>query len=213
MKKLLVGLMGAFVLGGTLVAPPAAQSAGSSARISRLSGRVQVRTRVGWRRAYRNQPLYPGMSIRTAGRSRAEVRYHSGSLVRLGSRTVLRVRGGRNVNLLRGKTWIKKQKNKRRMRVKTPTAVASVLGTELFVSHNAEDVSHVTTLNGLVKVENEQGDETLVKPGMWVEIEPDVELEEPTKFDWNSLKKQERFLLDFDFVPPPETKLDEENWK
>lgn len=210
-KPVLIGAMGLLMALTSLTFSPEAESAGSSARISSTFGTVQARSRGGWRRAFRSQALYPGMTIRTGSRSRTQIRYNDGSVIRLGSRSVIRVRNSRNVRLLRGKSWIKKRRNNKRIRVRTPIAVASVLGTELFVSHNDKNISHVTTLTGLVEVEKiESKEKTLVKPGMWVEIEPDKTLEEPTKFDWNTLKKKERFLLDPNFIPPDTGEFEEE---
>lgn len=214
-RTLFAGLAGLMVLSSPLLTEPGYTVPRASATVTNLLGSVQTRTRVGWRRTIRSQRLYPGMTVRTGRRSRLQIRYDDGSVVRLGSRSILRVRRARNLRLMRGKTWIKKKKNRRRpLRVRTPIAQATVIGTELFVSHNDKNISHVTTLTGTVEVETDKGEKTLVKPGMWVEIEPDKPLEEPTKFDWNSLKKNERFLLDLDFIPAedaPET--EDEDWR
>lgn len=216
LKSLLYSSLSLVLLGGTLFVGPQAQSAAGSARVTHVFGLVQARAGSGWQAAGLNQTLYPGMTLRTGSNSRSEIRYHDGSLVRLGSRTILRVRSAKDLRLLRGKTWIKKQHNPgERMRIRTPIAVATVIGTELFVSHNEHNVSHVTTLNGIVEVSSEQGETKQVKPGEWVEIEPGKPLQDPTKFDWNELKKKERFMIDLNFSPPPavsDENLDED-WK
>lgn len=215
LKQISLVALTALVLGSSVFLAPQAESAGPSAKITHSFGVVQARAGAAWNKASANMALYPGMTLRTGANSRSELRYTDGSVVRLGSRTILRVRASKDLRLLRGKTWIKKQHNQKdRMRVRTPIAVASVIGTELFVSHSDQNVSHVTTLNGVVEVTTDKGETKKVGPGEWVEIEPDKPLEDPTKFDWNTLKKNERFLMDLDFVPSPEEQAAlDEDWK
>lgn len=198
---------------GSLAMAPASTSATASATITSVLGTVQTRSNAGWRKAAASQRLYAGMTLRTGDRSRSQIRYDDGTVVRLGTRTVLRIRESKNLRLLKGKTWIQKQKNNQKMKIRTPIAQATILGTELFVSHNEANVSHVTTLDGLVEVQGEMGDIQMVHPGEWVEIEPGKELEKPTKFDWNELKKKEKFLIDMNFVPKEEETVDDEDWK
>lgn len=207
--------LSAFLLVGTLCGELQARSASGSATITHIFGLVQARTGSIWHNAALQQALYPGMAVRTGNHSRSEIRYHDGSVVRLGSRTILRVKSDKDLRLLRGKTWIKKQHHPgERLRIRTPLAIATVIGTELFVSHNERNISHVTTLNGLVEVTTDKGETKMVRPGEWIEIEPDKPLQDPTKFDWNTLKKQERFVIDLNFIPPPETLPPlEEDWK
>ena len=213
MKK--IYLFGSLLLlTATLGRTPAADSAVSAARISHITGEVQARLGSRWGRAGVNQTLYAGMTVRTGSQSRSEIRYRDGSVIRMGSRTLLRIREAHDLHLLRGKTWIKKQHDpSQKLKIRTPIAVASVIGTELFVSHNEQEISHVTTLNGVVEVTGPEGDTRRVNPGEWVEIEPDKPLEVPTKFDWNTLKKKERFMIDLDFIPPAELPAANEDWQ
>lgn len=214
-RTLFAALASVMVLSSPILTEIGHTAPGASATVTSLVGSVQTRTRVGWRNTINSQRLYPGMTVRTGGRSRLQIRYDDGSVVRLGSRSILRVRQARNLRLMRGKTWIKKKKDQARpLRVRTPIAQATVIGTELFVSHNDKNVSHITTLTGHVEVETDKGEKTTVHPGMWVEIEPNKPLEEPTKFDWNELKKNERFLLDLNFIPPEdEPEPEDEDWR
>ncbi len=210
-QRFLTVLAAGMILGGFTAAPETYGAASST--VSHTLGTVQVRTRVGWRATHSGARLWPGMTLRTGRGSRIQLQYDDGSVVRLGSNSLMRIRPARNLRLLKGKTWIKKQKNNQRLRVRTPIAHATVLGTELFVSHSDKNVSHVTTLTGEVQVETEKGEKTLVTAGNWVEIEPDKPLEVPTKFDWNELKKQERLLLDLDFIPTAEDSGEaDEDW-
>ncbi|MEZ0370893.1 MAG: FecR domain-containing protein [Candidatus Sericytochromatia bacterium] len=210
-QTVLAGLTCTLILGTMAMQP--ADSAGASATLTHVLGIVQTRTTAGWRGAAVSQRLFPGMTLRTGDKSRSQIRYDDGSVVRLGSRTLLRISQARDLRLLRGKTWVQKQPSSQQFRVRTPVAQATVLGTELFVSHNDANVSHVTTLDGHVEVQGELGDTQMVNPGEWVEIEPGKPVVAPTKFDWNELKKNERFLLDMDFVPAPDEDVDSEDWK
>ena len=211
-QSFLAVLASGLIVGSFSVAIPESYGAASST-VTHILGTVQVRTRAGWRNTGSGHRLWPGMTLRTGRSSRTQLKYDDGSVVRLGSNSVMRIRPARNLRLLKGKTWIKKQKNNQKLRVRTPIAHATVLGTELFVSHNDKNISHVTTLTGEVQVETEKGEKTMVTAGNWVEIEPDKPLETPTTFDWNMLKKQERLLLDLDFVPTPEDSGEaDENW-
>lgn len=210
--SLIAGLT--FVLGlGTLAVSPPGETAGASATLTHILGVVQAHTHGGWRGSVSGQRLYPGMTVRTGNNSRLQLRYDDGSVVRLGARSVMRIRMAQDIRLLRGKAHIQKQKSAQQLRVRTPVAQAAVLGTELFVSHNDDNVSHVTTLTGKVEVQGELGDKQYVNPGEWVEIEPGKPVEKPTAFDWDELKRKERFLLDMDFVPQPGELDDSEDWK
>ncbi len=213
LKQTSLALLSVLMVAGSFAVAPESHGAGTSAIITHTLGTVQMRTRSGWRGTRRNVRLWPGTTLRTGSRSRVQVRYKDGSVVRLGSRSLMRVRPSRNFRLMRGKSWIRKKKSSKRMRIRTPMAQATVVGTELFVSHNDKDISHVTTLTGLVEVENNKGEKVMVKAGQWVEIEPDKALEQPTPFDWNKLKKKERLLLDLDFVPPADAPEEtDEDW-
>jgi len=117
------------------------------------------------------------------------------------------------LKLLVGKLWLKVKKAKGLFTIETPTAIASVLGTELLVSNDNNNISHVTTLDGLVEVKSSKGDKVLVKPGQWVEIIPGKKMEEPTPFDWKQLKNNEKFLLDPTFKPSPNDFKEESTWK
>lgn len=208
---LLAGLSCLLAL-GSLSFSPAGESAGASATITHVLGTVQARSGSGWRGVGANARLYPGMTLRTGDRSRSQLRYDDGSVVRLGPRTLLRIRAARDLRLIRGKTLVQKPRNGQQLRVRTPIAHATVIGTELFVSHSDENISHVTTLDGHVEVEGELGDKQMVNPGEWVEIEPGKPLEKPTKFDWNELKKNERFLIDMNFIPAADEPIGDDDW-
>lgn len=195
------------------------KSSSSSAIISNFHNKVQSKKfQTGaWKVASVNKVLESGDSIRTGSFSRAEVKYTDGSVSRLGSNSLMKIEVQNekrsNLKLLVGKLWLKVSKGNGKLTISTPTAVASVLGTELLVMNDEKNVSHVTTLDGLVEVTGNNGDKTLVKPGEWVEISPNKNMEKPTKFDWAALKRNEKFMLDPNFIPTPEEFKEDSNWK
>jgi ferric-dicitrate binding protein FerR (iron transport regulator) len=197
-----------------------AHSDSSKAIILSMHNKVQAKSVVDpvWQMAHIDKNLSGGDSIRTGVASRVEVKYSDGTITRLGPNSVMRINQDSSpkrtgIRLLLGKLWLKVTKGNGLLKIQTPTAVASVLGTELFVSNDEKNVSHVTTLEGLVEVTDNQGDKTLVKPGEWVEIAPGKKMETPTPFDWVSLKKNERFMLDPDFMPSVNDFQEDNSWK
>jgi hypothetical protein len=133
MKKILaLGLAGAFLV----LATAHESQADSSARVAWTHNTVQVNRGGRWVTASRGTPLSSGAYVRTGANSRAQIHYADGSVVRLGSRSIARIRSAKSkqVQLHKGKAYFKVQKQKQNMRVRTRTAVATVLGTEFMVS-------------------------------------------------------------------------------
>lgn len=190
-----------------------AYSSSGIATITSLHNRVQEKTSSNptWHKTQLKNTLHAGDSIRTGSLSRAEITYSDGTVTRIGPHTVMRVtehsEKRTNLKLITGKLWLKVTKGNGRLQIQTPTATAAVLGTELLVTNDENDISHVTTLDGLVEVTGSEGDKVLVKPGEWVEISPNKKIDSPTKFDWDALKKAERFMLDTSFIPTNENLL------
>ena len=218
LNKLIITSVSLIVLASSFVSP--AYSGSSRAVIVNMHNKVQAKTQSNpvWQMAHIDKNLDGGDSIRTGVGSRAEIKYSDGTVTRLGSNSLMRVslnsqtkRTG--IRLLLGKLWLKVTRGNGELKVETPTAIASVLGTELLVTNDDKNISHVTTLDGLVEVTGNQGDKTLVKPGEWVEIVPGQQMEKPTPFDWASLKKNERFMLDPTFVPSPDDFKDDSSWR
>lgn len=197
-----------------------AYSTESNAKITDLHNNVQKKnlSNLKWKSSSLEEKLFYGDSIRTGKASRVEVKYTDGTVSRIGSNSILKIKENKkgeriSLKLLVGKLWLKVTKGQGLFTIETPTAIASVLGTELLVTNNNNNVSHVTTLDGLVEVKGSKGDKVLVKPGNWVEIFPNKKMEEPTPFNWNELKANERFLLDPSFKPSPNDFKEESNWK
>ena len=210
------------VITGGILLPKNAQPNSGSAIITNMHNKVQAKTskRPVWQMASVQESLNNGDSLRTGSGSRAEIQYSDGTITRIGSNSIVRISRSDSsseqrtgLRLLIGKLWLKVTKGKGLLKIETPTAVASVLGTELLVSNNDKNVSHVTTLDGLVEVSSNSGDKTLLHPGEWVEIEPGKPIEKPTQFDWDALRKNERFMLDPTFIPPANDFSENESWK
>lgn len=188
----------ALALVGTFVALTPVQSAESGgAKITAVRGSVQAKTSGGaWRPAGTNTMVAAGGSVRTVRQSRAELRFLNGSTLRLGPNAVFRLPGGRQsqLQLVIGKLWMKVTPQPSPLRVRTPSAVAAVLGTELLVSAKADQSTHVTVLEGKVEVAGNLGDTVMLGPGQWVDAEPNKPLQPPTPFDWSILRKVEHLL-------------------
>lgn len=129
-----------------LVVPHETQ-ANSSARVAWTHNTVQVNQGGGWVNAFRGMSLRGGTYVRTGSDSRAQIHYADGSVIRLGSRSIARIRdlGAKQVQLHQGKAYFKVQKQAQNMRVRTRTAVATVLGTEFMVSVEEKPASSRTS--------------------------------------------------------------------
>jgi len=220
LKKIFSFSLAAGVITGSMFISGEARSDAGGAILLHMHNKVQAKTskKPVWQFVHANTTLRSGDSIRTGSGSRAEIKYSDGTISRLGSNSLMRINiksseKRSNLRLLVGKLWLKVTKGKSQLKVETPTAVASILGTELLVTNDEKNISHVTTLDGLVEVTGNQGDKTLVKPGMWVEIAPGKKMDTPTPFDWKSLKKNERFMLDPTFLPKADDFKEVNNWK
>ena len=140
MKKQLTVAFAALMMG--LAAAPEVHSA-SSAKVAWVYNQVQVTRGGRWVSAGNGTAVGSGAYVRTGTNSRAQIHYADGSVMRLGSRSVARVRnvGGKNVQLHRGKAYFKVRPQQQKMKVRTRSAVATVLGTEFVVEvKSADDV-------------------------------------------------------------------------
>lgn len=218
-KNLALFVCSVLILGGTIASPKQVHSESSNAFILDKHNDVQIKTKNNpvWQDAEIKTTLNTGDSIRTGRASKTTLKYTDGTVTRLGANSMIRLQASTekrsNLRLLIGKLWLKVTRGDENLRIETPSAVASILGTELFISNTFANVSHITTLDGLVRVENKNGEKTLVKAGEWVEVVPGKPLEQPTKFNWDELRNTERFLLDPDFKPEPKTFQEEEMWR
>lgn len=218
MKKLTLMGLGACLLALGIHVPESHSA--SSARVAWVTNTVQVTRGGRWVKAYSGIPVASGAYVRTGSASRAQLHYSDGSVMRLGSSSVARVQyvGSKNVNLKRGKAYFKVSKQRQRMKVKTRTSVATVLGTEFLVevkpittisqgtgqtglSYGSVQLAQaggiqgfttqITTLSGLVGVGDANGGNMIeVGPGMTTFVGENLPPTAPQQADQDQLKRE-----------------------
>ena len=179
MKKLVFA--GVTALAILLSTVPEGQTA-APAQMAWTRNVVQYSRGGRWVNAYRGLALNSGAYVRTGSNSRAQIHYADGSVMRLGSRSIARIRyvGSKNVTVSRGKAYFKVSKQRERMKVRTRTAVATVLGTEFVVEVNEPgsdcqqdcgQETRITTLEGNVGVSGtENGPMVELPAGMTTKV-------------------------------------------
>jgi hypothetical protein len=157
-------------------------------------GSVFARTgnRPRWFPASVRAAYLPGDALLTGRRSRAEVAFADGTITRMAPVSILQIPKQTTPSLGRllfGRVWMKVSKQHAPISLTTPSAVATVVGTELTVSVDGEDNTRVACMEGAVKVQGLQGPEILLKPGQSVEVRMGAAVEAPQTFDvarWRS---------------------------
>jgi FecR protein len=134
LAPILVGL-GITVLGAT---PSYGQATLTSAEVYRVVNNVDLsRTQGSWVPASPGQTMVPQDTIRTGVRSRAELLFNEGTLVRTGEGTTFRFPAGRrSFELINGTSLFIIRPNLGASRITTPEAEIIALGTALFVQHD-----------------------------------------------------------------------------
>ena len=117
-----------------------------------------VASRWQWAAAKPRMALNDGEFVRTGADARVELRYPDGTLARLAPTTTLQLQPadvggkGRALKVLAGKIWMKVTKGRRDTRVYTPSAVATIVGTEFVIEVTAEQQTICTVLEGAIDV-------------------------------------------------------------
>lgn len=131
------------------------------ARIASITNKVEANNGGGWFVARTFMTLPSGSLIRTGSASGAKIQYSNGTVVQIGSRTVMRIKnfGENSINLKSGRLWLNVKKRKgSTFKVYTPAATAAVAGTEWIadVSYdsNGMPVSTFSVISGQVNVFN-----------------------------------------------------------
>ena len=119
--------------------------------------------------------LSPGDKVHTATSGEATIQFRDGSKLTLGAGSTFSVEEERaeriSLHLFLGKVWCAVSKlDRRHFRVRTPTAVASVRGTEFSVEALAAGRTAVEVFGGLVSVRGSLGDEALVGANRRVDV-------------------------------------------
>ena len=146
--------------------------------ITKLDGTAQVRrpNTVAWNEVPVNYVLGPGDELKTGRGSRVTLSFDDGSRVELGPNSSYALQEAKSqessMTLTYGrlKAWVTKAAA-RRFSVRTPTAVCSVRGTEFGVDVNQQGRTSVELFTGLLGVQDQRGNEILLKDGQRVDVD------------------------------------------
>lgn len=138
----------------------------------KVSGGVEARpgTAGSWDKVAVNAAINNGSEIKTGWRGRVTLDFEDGSKVELGPRSSFiveqadRAKASLKLKVGRMKAWVSKFLS-RRFRVRTPTAVCSVRGTEFDLDVHPSGDTDVKLKKGLMGVADNQGNEVLMKGG------------------------------------------------
>ena len=155
----------------------------ADAKLSALQGEVKVRTTAtgAWAAAAKGMALPVGAAIKTGANARAEITYPDGTVARIAKGSILAINMPTDKGwgrLVVGKIWTKVAKGKGAKFV-TPSATASVLGTELMLEVGEFQETKIIVLEGLVGFTGSLGDQVQVKGGFWGLAEPEQPMKEP----------------------------------
>lgn len=154
------------VTGVLAVIPDSAQGAGKAAAIVTSAKRTMLK-RAGseeYEKLKVNTMLYEGDAVRVKRWGRAGLALTGGAEVRLKSNSYFKLTGSgvekeQEVKLSLGRIWTKLLHKMAKVRVRTPTAVAAVRGTEADVE--MRDIMTVKVYEGHVDLVNDQGTQSL----------------------------------------------------
>ncbi len=155
----------------TLAALPAYSATTPSpvAKISLIKNKVQVKSATqDWHNVNTDDPLYQGDQVRTSNGSVVEITFlNTGSKIRLKDLSQATIEGESNdVKISFGKLFMAVVKGKGGMKVKSPVAVAAVLGTVGFIEYNpTENTYSVTSIDGTFAVTDTAGNTTNLTVG------------------------------------------------
>lgn len=146
--------------------------------ITSLTGSAQVRrpNTVAWNDVPTNYVLGPGDELKTGRGSRVTLTFDDGSRVELGPNSSYALQDTKaeessmTLTFGRLKAWVTKAAA-RRFSVRTPTAVCSVRGTEFGVDVNQDGRTSVELFTGLLGVQDQKGNEVLLKDGQRVDVD------------------------------------------
>jgi hypothetical protein len=180
----------------SLAAPPAAAAA-PPARLAYASGDVTIQSKDGGRLGKAGAALADGDAVTTAPGATAVVETADGSLLKLreSSRLVLKLPAPRSpeteISLSWGSVFAKVTKRVlgQQFRVRTPTAVAAVRGTQFFTAYGRDAGKSkdlwVCVNEGAVDVTTDASKQGLSVPaGKGVLIKSGLELTKPQAYDW-----------------------------
>ena len=160
LKLCALGLCCAMVSAQPHAAPP------SSAEIVSLEGKGEFREaqQIDWRAAKVKQQLFPSNLVRTGDSSKMALLFPDRTQYRLAQNCVLQIKEiaadkdkKTVLNLNAGRSWMQSKTSPGGLQVQTPSALASIRGTEWEIVVEPDGRSTVTVFNGEVEFSNEQG--------------------------------------------------------
>lgn len=175
-----------------------ALAADPAARVTHLEKEVSFKQtgQADWTVVKVNDPLTQGDLLRTGAGARAEVTYTDGSVVRVAESSTLALSQPQKKGwgrLLFGKMWLQAVKGKN-MRVITPTATASVLGTEFLLQVDEEQNTKIIVFGGSVQFTGSLGDSVTVNGGQWGLAKPETPLQPPQPAPLDQVRKAEPWI-------------------
>lgn len=153
-------LAAGFSYAGNSVAAPA------PAQIVSLEGKGEYREpqQIDWRPAKVNQQLFPANLVRTGDASKMAVMFPDRTQVRLAPNSVLQIKDiaqGKEaktiLNLNAGRSWMQSKTTPGGLNVETPSATASIRGTDWEIVVDPDGRSTLTVFSGEAEFSNAQG--------------------------------------------------------
>ncbi len=138
-------------------------------------GEVSVKSspNIDWKPAITGEALAGGSLIKTAAVSSANVLFPDGTQIKLAENSELKIKttnpskpkklSSSDLLLARGKLWGRAKSLPDKLSISTPTATASIRGTEWEVDASIADTATVTVLSGQVELSNSIGSVLLEK--------------------------------------------------
>ncbi|MBV9470641.1 MAG: FecR domain-containing protein, partial [Abitibacteriaceae bacterium] len=166
-----VALLAALVMGWQM-APVRAQVARVAA-LERVTER-KVGADAPWRQAHNGDALNVNDRFRTGKRSKADLKFTDGSLLRLGQLSSVEIRSAKGVTLMGGQLLYAALKPGR---VLAGAATAEIKGSVAIVTMNPDDSAEFSLFSGAMDVVAPKGTVPL-PPGHWVTAFPDGSLSE-----------------------------------
>ena len=159
-----------------------ASFAAAEVSVQSLDGTVRTKKKEAavWNRVAERYILTDGEEVQTGDRATVVLDFKDGSRVELGPKTSFTVESSGDsgdgfanmkVGWGRMKAWVRKSMS-RRFRVRTPTAVCSVRGTEFQVQvERGSGATQIDLMTGLLGVGDNKGNETLLKDGQSLSVD------------------------------------------
>jgi ferric-dicitrate binding protein FerR (iron transport regulator) len=164
------------------------------AAASRLRGEVTIKTPEGWKTFGKHTLLGPGEVVRTGADGFAELMFNDGSRINLDANSSLMLESANGntstyrLTLGRIKAHVKRLGD-RRYKVRTPTAICGVRGTEFVLETNEAGASAVVVLQGEVAFGAAESRQSLpVRSGELAILGPDGTFSGPDSIELKSLQ-------------------------